>query len=157
MGAGNTGDQVYDVTTLGWNFLVTGGLATCQQAFVAANISNTHGHYWAVGSSGATIFNTVITPNSTQYVFGGCRNWCSASCDAADMAYSNAQSQHSGGCNFMMADGSVKFIKSSIAVTTYWALGTRAQRRGRLVRQLLERVRKVMHAKSSAFIHCPSA
>jgi prepilin-type N-terminal cleavage/methylation domain-containing protein/prepilin-type processing-associated H-X9-DG protein len=126
MGAGNTGDQVFDVNSLGWTFLVNGGLATCQKAFVASNISNTHGHYWAVGSSGATLFNTVIPPNSTQYAWGGCRNWCSASCDAADMAYSNAQSNHSGGCNFMMADGSVRFIKSTVAVATYWALGTRA-------------------------------
>jgi prepilin-type N-terminal cleavage/methylation domain-containing protein/prepilin-type processing-associated H-X9-DG protein len=126
MGAGNSGDQVYDVNSLGWTFLVSGGLATCQTAFVANNISNTHGHYWAIGSSGATIFNTVIPPNSTQYTWGGCRSGCGANCDAADMVYSNAQSNHAGGCNFMMGDGSVRFVKSSISVPTYWALGTRA-------------------------------
>jgi len=36
-----------------------------------------------------------------------------------------ATSQHSGGVNVCMADGSVKFIKDTIAPTTWWAVGTR--------------------------------
>ena len=47
-------------------------------------------------------------------------------CDAAAADYSNAQSNHSGGANVLMADGSVKFVKSTIAPVTWWALGTRA-------------------------------
>jgi prepilin-type N-terminal cleavage/methylation domain-containing protein/prepilin-type processing-associated H-X9-DG protein len=35
-------------------------------------------------------------------------------------------SLHPGGANFAMVDGSVRFIKQSIAMTTYHALGTRA-------------------------------
>ena len=42
------------------------------------------------------------------------------------MDYSNAQSFHSGGVNVLFADGSVKFVKNSIAVQTWWNLGTRA-------------------------------
>ncbi len=34
-------------------------------------------------------------------------------------------SSHSGGVNVCMADGSVRFIKDSISVQTWWALGTR--------------------------------
>lgn len=34
-------------------------------------------------------------------------------------------SNHSGGVNVGMADGSVRFIKDSIAAPTWWALGTR--------------------------------
>ena len=36
-----------------------------------------------------------------------------------------AVSYHSGGCNFVMTDGSVKFIKDSINQQTYMGLGTR--------------------------------
>ena len=36
------------------------------------------------------------------------------------------RSQHPGGANFAFADGSVKFIKNSISVPVYRALGTRA-------------------------------
>ena len=34
---------------------------------------------------------------------------------------------HSGGANVMMADGSVRFLKSSVAWNTLWGLGSRAQ------------------------------
>ena len=36
-----------------------------------------------------------------------------------------ANSNHSGGVNVTMADGSVKFIKNSINYITWWGLGTR--------------------------------
>jgi prepilin-type N-terminal cleavage/methylation domain-containing protein/prepilin-type processing-associated H-X9-DG protein len=126
MGAGNSGDQFFDANTN--PAAITAGLATCNTAFVASNISNTHGHYWGVGHMGATLFNTIVTPNSKQYQWGGCRPGCSAGCDAADMVYSNAQSYHSGGVNCGMGDGSVKFIKDSVNPTTWWALGTRANK-----------------------------
>ena len=33
---------------------------------------------------------------------------------------------HPGGANFLFGDGSVKFLKSSISMVTYCALGSRA-------------------------------
>ena len=39
--------------------------------------------------------------------------------------YSNATSAHPGGANIMMGDGSVRFVKDSINIQTWWALGTR--------------------------------
>jgi len=39
--------------------------------------------------------------------------------------YASANSNHSGGVNLTMADGSVKFIKDSINLQTWWGLGTR--------------------------------
>ena len=45
----------------------------------------------------------------------------------AGAAYSNTgfKSHHPGGGNFLFADGSVHFLKQSIAMTTYCALGSR--------------------------------
>jgi prepilin-type processing-associated H-X9-DG protein len=40
--------------------------------------------------------------------------------------YGEADSFHSGGVNTLMADGSVKFIKSSINQLVWFALGTKA-------------------------------
>ena len=36
------------------------------------------------------------------------------------------RSRHAGGANFTFGDGSVHFLKSSIAIKTWWALGTKA-------------------------------
>ena len=71
------------------------------------------------------MFNTIAPPNSPQYKWSACRTDCGGGCDGASMDYSNAQSAHSGGVNTLMADGSVKFIKSSVAIQTWWGLGTR--------------------------------
>jgi prepilin-type processing-associated H-X9-DG protein len=38
----------------------------------------------------------------------------------------NSDSYHPGGVNTCMADGSVKFMKSSINQATWWSLGTKA-------------------------------
>ena len=109
--------------------LVLNDLNTCSTKFVASNsgnISYGHGHDWCVGALGATMFNTIAPPNSPQYKWSACRADCGGGCDGASMDYSNAQSAHPGGVNTLMADGSVKFIKSSVALRTWWAIGTRA-------------------------------
>ena len=41
------------------------------------------------------------------------------------MLFSNAQSNHPGGVNVLMADGSTRFIKNSINPRTWMQLGTR--------------------------------
>ena len=72
-----------------------------------------------------TLFNTVVPPNSKQS--RGTRAVTPAGgCGPDDSIFSNAQSNHPGGVNVMMADGSVRFVKDSISPQTWMALGTRA-------------------------------
>ena len=37
-----------------------------------------------------------------------------------------ASSRHPGGVNVLLADGSTRFIKSTISPQTWWAIGSRA-------------------------------
>ncbi len=130
---GVTTIQQYDVldatTQLNNGNLIT-ALNLCTSAFKtgsadAGTISPDNSVRWAWGAVGMTLFNTIVPPNSTQYAWNSCRNTC-VKCSPDDSSYSNSQSNHPGGCNFLMADGSVKFLKSTIALQTYLALGTRA-------------------------------
>jgi prepilin-type processing-associated H-X9-DG protein/prepilin-type N-terminal cleavage/methylation domain-containing protein len=81
------------------------------------------GEYWAWGTPGLTMFQTVVPPNSTQYTWNTCRQDCSG-CGVDSSHIVNSTSYHPGGCNVLFADGSVKFIKSTVNMKTWWALGT---------------------------------
>jgi len=94
-------------------------LAKCN---ASTNNATSKGLRWAGGDTGYTLFNTVVPPNSPQYKWGTCKNG-GGGIDQAD--YVNAQSNHSGGVNVMMADGSVRFVKDSISWNTWWAIGTK--------------------------------
>jgi len=83
------------------------------------------GYRWSCGAMGYTMFNTVIPPNGGGTIkWGACRNDCCPQSRHAD--YVNASSFHPGGVNVAFADGSARFIKNSIAINTWWAIGTRA-------------------------------
>jgi len=107
-------------------------IQVCQTAFITnANPTATTGMYnekgfrWAENIGGFSSFNTIVPPTSSQYTF----TWCllgTTHNTAADGQYQNANSNHPGGANFLFADGGVHFIKSSISIMTYWALGTTA-------------------------------
>jgi prepilin-type N-terminal cleavage/methylation domain-containing protein/prepilin-type processing-associated H-X9-DG protein len=99
------------------------GLAACNTAWStgAGTVSSFRGLIWAYGDMGMTMFNTVATPNS---IAGW--SYCSNNASAGATTFSEADSYHPGGVNTLMADGSVKFTKNSINMSTWWALGTRA-------------------------------
>jgi prepilin-type processing-associated H-X9-DG protein len=122
--AGGTADQMLDA----WQNpgAITPGLAKCNSAYQAggSGLNNRRGIFWEVGTNGITLFNTIVTPNSKQYPWGACRSTTGGWPDQA--TYAKASSNHPGGVNALMADGSVKFLKDSIAQATYWSLGTRA-------------------------------
>jgi prepilin-type N-terminal cleavage/methylation domain-containing protein/prepilin-type processing-associated H-X9-DG protein len=91
----------------------------------SCGLKNYRGLRWAVGDHGYTLFNTIVPPNSKQWAWSMCHNGC-AGCAPEESSFINALSYHPGGCNFLFADGSVKFLKDSINMQTYWSLGTRA-------------------------------
>jgi prepilin-type processing-associated H-X9-DG protein len=43
---------------------------------------------------------------------------------SAGAQYSAARSRHTGGVNIAMCDGSIRFIRNSIALQTWQAMGT---------------------------------
>jgi len=90
----------------------------------AQGLKNQRGQWWAIGERSQTIFNTVVPPNSKQYPWSVCKLGSVGSAPN-ESQFINASSNHPGGANFAFADGSVKFIKDSVNMQTYWALGTR--------------------------------
>jgi prepilin-type N-terminal cleavage/methylation domain-containing protein/prepilin-type processing-associated H-X9-DG protein len=99
------------------------GLRACDAAWASGSgsVDTQRGKNWAHGAMAFTMFNTVAGPNSINDTWCYCSNTGSGSL----AAYSEADSFHPGGVNALMADGSVKFIKNSINLTTWWALGTK--------------------------------
>jgi len=76
------------------------------------------GCLWHSGYPPQTRYTHVMPPNtwSCDYGNGG----------ASIRGAHTASSRHPGGVNTLMCDGSVKFIKATIAAQTWWALGTKA-------------------------------
>jgi prepilin-type N-terminal cleavage/methylation domain-containing protein/prepilin-type processing-associated H-X9-DG protein len=110
----------------GASALVMQDLQTCTQWFNTKQNPawQDMGWKWANGSPGLTIFQTIVPPNSQNYPWSGCRFSC-AGCGVDYANYVNASSNHPGGCNVAMCDGSARFVKSSISIQTWWALGTK--------------------------------
>jgi len=116
--------------------VMAGIFQQCSTLFATATANNVftpnQGWLWAYGTEGMTMFNTIVPPSSQQYKWGNCRFGgaivsslvSGVSADHANIM--NATSNHPGGCNVLMADGHVQFIKSSISMNTWWQLGTRA-------------------------------
>jgi prepilin-type processing-associated H-X9-DG protein len=104
------------------------GCNTAWQGGNTANVVNTRGYIWGFGVTGFTLFNTVVPPNSKQYPWNTCTfygggGWPGG---ANGVNFANASSYHAGGANTLFGDGSVKFIKDSVNMNTWWALGTRS-------------------------------
>ena len=106
---------------------VLADLAACTMTFNAGSnpAANNKGWRWGTGSPGIAYFNTIVTPNSIQNPWSACRFGC-VGCGNDYAQYVTLSSNHSGGVNVCMGDGSARFIKNSIAVNIWWALGTRA-------------------------------
>jgi prepilin-type N-terminal cleavage/methylation domain-containing protein/prepilin-type processing-associated H-X9-DG protein len=108
--------------------LILKGLQACAQMMSTRTdgANDNKGFRWAAGGTGYTLFNTIAPPSSPQYPFSGCRTDDGPVGQISDGHFINANSFHPGGCNVLFADGSVRFIKSSISINTWWSLGTKA-------------------------------
>jgi len=82
-----------------------------------------NGRMWHVGNYGHALGNLLIPPNSA---YPYCQFWDTNS-DFDSGGIVGLSSFHPGGANVAMGDGSVKFIKSSTAYPTLWALGSKGQ------------------------------
>jgi prepilin-type processing-associated H-X9-DG protein len=90
----------------------------------ALGASNGNGWSWLYSwpeFSTSENYNHFMTPNtlSCTYPSDPFPGW------GGVFAAVTASSNHPGGVNVGMADGSVRFIKNSVNVQTWWALGSR--------------------------------
>jgi len=118
--------------TSAWTSLVNGPPSSAFGG--GTNIGVNRGWYWGWGAEAMSLVNTIVPPSSTQYPWNACRADCSGcgggnppgyDMDHAQIA--NVSSNHPGGANVLFADGHVQFVKSSVAIPTWWALGTAAK------------------------------
>ncbi len=95
-------------------------IGLCDVAWqTGGSFDNQKGRDWAHGCMTQTLFNTVVPPNGRKWTH------CSNTGSTTMAPFSNANSYHPGGVNTLLADGSVKFMKDSINVVTWFGLGTR--------------------------------
>jgi prepilin-type N-terminal cleavage/methylation domain-containing protein/prepilin-type processing-associated H-X9-DG protein len=80
------------------------------------------GRSWMEGQFGWTLGTTLLAPNP-PYPNCNLEPW-GGDMDAPGMY--NLSSYHPGGANVALADGSVRFLKSTTNMRTIWALGSRA-------------------------------
>lgn len=77
------------------------------------------GFYWAAGEYTSSTGNFNLTPNAKV---PDCSAWGGV---GTGIGFFSARSRHPGGVNVCLADGSVRFIKDTIADRTWFALATR--------------------------------
>ena len=114
--------EALDISTLG-TAAVQAALGVCSAAWQSgATPDDQRGENWAHGSMCMTLFNTVGTPN----YMGDNWTYCSRIGSGSRSDFNNADSYHPGGANVTLADGSVRFIKDTVNLATWMALGTKA-------------------------------
>ncbi len=101
-------------------------LNSCNKALTTGRTSHTsqQGESWAFVLAGETLGNILLPPNP-QYV--NCNVDSASDNTLQNPGMYGLSSFHPGGCNVLMCDGSVKFIKNSTSNQTMWALASKNQ------------------------------
>ncbi len=103
---------------------MTDTYTTCQamSPLTASRLTKRQGMSWVMGEMCCTMYNHVAPPNA--------RTCAAPVYPTQDMRNMPMQvppsSRHPGGVNVLMGDGSVRFIKESITINTWRALGSRS-------------------------------
>jgi prepilin-type N-terminal cleavage/methylation domain-containing protein/prepilin-type processing-associated H-X9-DG protein len=110
-------NQMYKIGSYS-NGSLQGDFTACMGIATTANGWDYKGEYWTRGNEagrGGPYYH-ILPPNKKS---------CTTSTNSSTYdAFNTAGSWHSGGVNMLFMDGSVKFIKDSIAQTTYYAIST---------------------------------
>jgi len=128
IGGGTTPDTPLANMPLGATALITyaqqcsTGLTSPSTAAPAGNRSWI-GEQWCTGIPGRAFGNTLFGPNPN---IPNCES-CAGCGDFDGPGIYGMSSYHPGGANVLMGDGSVRFLKSTVALTTVWGLGSRNQ------------------------------
>ena len=112
-----------------WQMTLQTVASTCQPNLGTQAKQDYKGATWADGQAGeGGGYTHLLAPNKPTCYFGnklfatnGERFW-----GHDDITMINASSNHSGGVNMGFIDGSVRFIKDSVSLTTYGAIATKA-------------------------------
>ena len=93
-------------------------------------IQDANNAFWtSTGSASGTTIPLGWNTNTFPATAANCNGPWQSSTAPLGCRYSSAakgfKSLHPGGCNLLFADGSVHFLKSSINIVTYAALGSR--------------------------------
>jgi plastocyanin/type II secretory pathway pseudopilin PulG len=88
---------------------------TCMMTMFGMIWRGDRGASWLGGAGQRTLFNTYLMPNDPM-----------TDCGAGGLGRFKASSNHRGGVNMVLGDGSVHFVKNHIELETWRALSTRA-------------------------------
>lgn len=115
--------RIPDVTDGSSNTLMGGEMLVVRDTTLHDNRGRYYNHW-----QGNTLFSTMNPPNTTaadrsSYCVASNKAPCTLS---ATNVVQFARSFHTGGANFTLADGSVRFISDNVDATIYAGLGTRS-------------------------------
>jgi prepilin-type processing-associated H-X9-DG protein len=82
------------------------------------------GQFWCQGLFGDTVGSILTAPNSN---FPNCAVYQYGGDNDGSYGHFGLSSYHAGGANVAMADGSVRFLKSSTSQVAVWQIASRAQ------------------------------
>jgi prepilin-type N-terminal cleavage/methylation domain-containing protein/prepilin-type processing-associated H-X9-DG protein len=92
---------------------------------VDANQNSYGGRTWITGYYTATRYNHLIPPNGISCVYNNIGASTIETATNQCPTASTASSRHPGGVNLLLADGSIRFIKDSVNIATWSALGSK--------------------------------